>query len=76
MAALWDLPDVTTARMQPEFYRRWNAQASPSDALRHAQLDLLRQLRGGRVMVNTAVGVLTVPEHPSMWAGLVAIGAP
>ncbi len=76
VAALWDLPDVTTARMQPEFYRRWNAQASPSDALRHAQLDLLRQLRGGRVMVNTAVGVLTVPEHPSMWAGLVAIGAP
>lgn len=76
VAALWDLPDATTARMQPAFYRRWNAHASPSDALRHAQLDLLRQLRGGRFTVNTAVGVLTVPEHPSMWAGLIAIGAP
>ncbi len=76
IAALWDLPDATTARMQPAFYRRWNAQASPSDALRHAQLDLLRQLRAGRVTVTTPVGVLTVPEHPSMWAGLIAMGAP
>ena len=76
VAALWDVPDVTTAHMQPAFYRRWNALASPSDALRHAQLDLLRQLRAGRVTVHTAVGALTVPEHPSMWAGLVAIGAP
>jgi CHAT domain-containing protein/tetratricopeptide (TPR) repeat protein len=76
VAALWDLPDATTALMQPAFYRRWNAHASPSDALRHAQLDLLRHLRAGRVTVNTAVGALTVPEHPSMWAGLVAIGAP
>ena len=76
VAALWDLPDATTARLQPAFYRRWHALASPSDALRHAQLDLLRQLRAGRVTVTTAVGVLTLPEHPSMWAGLVAIGVP
>ena len=76
VAALWDLPDVTTAHMQPAFYRQWNALASPSDALRQAQLDLLRQLRAGRVTVHTPVGALTVPEHPSMWAGLVAVGAP
>ena len=76
VASLWDLPDTTTARMQPAFYRQWAAQASASDALRGAQLKLLGELRAGRVTVNTSVGALTVPEHPSLWAGLIAIGAP
>jgi CHAT domain-containing protein/tetratricopeptide (TPR) repeat protein len=76
VASLWDLPDATTAVMQPAFYRRWQATQSPASALRHAQLDLLARLRSGKVTVATPLGPLTVPEHPAVWAGLIAIGLP
>ncbi len=76
VASLWDLPDATTARMQPMFYRQWKTSGSAATALRNAQLELLRQLRAGRVTVDTAAGPLVVPEHPSVWAGLVVLGAP
>lgn len=76
VASLWDVPDETTARLQPAFYRQWLRSASPSEALRTAQLALLRDLRAGRVVAQTAAGPVVVPEHPTAWAGLVAIGRP
>lgn len=76
VASLWDLPDATTARMQPAFYRRWKTSGSASEALRDAQLELLRQLRAGRVSVHTPAGAFVVPEHPLVWAGLIVLGAP
>lgn len=76
VASLWDVPDVTTARMQPEFYRQWLTSGSPAAALRHAQLRLLDDLRAGRVTVDTEAGPLVVPEHPSVWAGLMLMGQP
>jgi len=76
VASLWDLPDATTARMQPAFYRQWKTSGSASEALRNAQLALLRQLRAARVTVQTPAGPFVVPEHPSLWAGLIVLGAP
>lgn len=76
VASLWDLPDDTTARLQPTFYRQWLRSGSPADALRAAQLSLLRDLRAGRVVAQTAAGPVVVPEHPAAWAGLVAFGRP
>lgn len=76
VASLWDLPDATTALMQPAFYRRWKTSGSAADALRNAQLDLLRRLRAGRVVVTTPAGPLALAEHPSLWAGLVVLGMP
>ncbi|MFN7976611.1 MAG: CHAT domain-containing protein [Vicinamibacterales bacterium] len=76
IASLWDLPDDTTARLQPAFYRQWLRSGSPAEALRAAQLSLLRDLRAGRVVTQTVAGPVVVPEHPSAWAGLVAFGRP
>ncbi len=76
VASLWDVPDETTARLQPAFYRRWLRSGSPSEALRAAQLALLRDLRAGRVVAQTAAGPVVVPEHPTAWAGLVLVGRP
>lgn len=76
VASLWDLPDVTTARLQPRFYREWQRSHSAAQALRAAQLGLLADLRAGRVTADTPAGAFAVPEHPSVWAGLVVLGAP
>jgi len=76
VASLWDLPDATTARMQAAFYRQWKTTSSASEALRTAQLALLRQLRAARVTVETPAGTFVVPEHPMVWAGLIVLGAP
>lgn len=76
VASLWDLPDETTARLQPTFYARWLRSGSPAAALRAAQLALLADLRAGRVRTRTVAGEMVVPEHPWVWAGLVAVGRP
>lgn len=76
VASLWDLPDETTARLQPTFYTRWLRSGSPAAALRAAQIALLADLRAGRVRTRTVAGEMVVPEHPWVWAGLVAVGRP
>ena len=75
MASLWDLPDVVTAPLLARFYREWQSSQSKGDALRRAQLHMIRELRGGRIAVDTPAGRYVVPEHPSLWAGLVLMGA-
>ena len=47
-----------------------------SRALRAAQLQMLRNLRAGRVTVTTAAGPIVLPEHPIFWAGFALIGEP
>jgi CHAT domain-containing protein/tetratricopeptide (TPR) repeat protein len=74
MASLWDLPDVVTAPLLARFYREWRASQSKADALRRAQLHVIRELRAGRIAVDTRAGRFVVPEHPSLWAGLVLMG--
>ena len=75
MASLWDLPDVVTAPLLARFYREWRASRSKDDALRRAQLHVIQQLRNGRIAIDTPAGRYVVPEHPSLWAGLVLMGA-
>jgi CHAT domain-containing protein/tetratricopeptide (TPR) repeat protein len=75
IASLWDLPDSVTASIFPSFYRTWPRQ-SRAEALRAAQLEMIRELRAGRVSVDTPAGRFLVPEHPAMWAGLVLVGEP
>ena len=75
MASLWDLPDVVTAPLLARFYREWHGSRSKDEALRRAQLHVIRQLRNGRIVVDTPAGRFVVPEHPSLWAGLVLMGA-
>jgi hypothetical protein len=37
---------------------------------------MLRNLRAGRVTVNTAAGPIVLPEHPIFWAGFSLVGEP
>jgi len=76
VASLWDVADEPTNRLLPDFYRAWLGGASKSRALRGAQLRLLRDLRAGRVTINTPAGVVTIPEHPVFWAGFALFGEP
>lgn len=76
VASLWDVADEPTNRLLPGFYRAWFGGQSKARALRTAQLQLLRDLRAGRVQLQTAAGPVTVPEHPVFWAGFELIGEP
>jgi CHAT domain-containing protein len=76
VASLWDVADEPTNRLLPDFYRAWRAGESKASALRGAQLRLLRDLRAGRVHVDTQAGTVTIPEHPVFWAGFALFGEP
>jgi CHAT domain-containing protein len=45
LASLWQVPDTETARLMTDCLKRWLDGAPPADALRQAQLALIRQLR-------------------------------
>ena len=76
VASLWDVADEPTNRLIPDFYRSWLAGASKARALRAAQLTLLKELRSGRVKIDTPAGLVSIPEHPVFWAGFALIGEP
>jgi CHAT domain-containing protein len=76
VSSLWDVADEPTNRLLPGFYRAWFAGASKARALRAAQLQLLRDLRAGRITIGTPAGRVALPEHPVFWAGFVLIGEP
>jgi CHAT domain-containing protein len=76
VASLWDVADEPTNRLLPAFYRSWFAGQSKARALRTAQLELLADLRAGRVLLQTAAGPVILPEHPAFWAGFALIGEP
>jgi CHAT domain-containing protein/tetratricopeptide (TPR) repeat protein len=76
VVSVWDVVDAPTSRMLPTFYRAWFAGSDKARALRTAQLELIRDLRAGRVVVNTAAGAIAVPEDPAFWAGFVLLGEP
>ena len=76
MATMWDLADEPAHYLVPRFYREWERSGDKADALRRAQLSLIRALRAGRVTIATPAGPLVLPEHPSLWAGFVLLGNP
>jgi CHAT domain-containing protein len=81
LATLWDVNDASTSRIMSDFYARWakNPAAGKAEALRQAQLALLR--RGGDRAVQTA-GASSASatthdadySHPFYWAPFVLIG--
>lgn len=74
LASVRELPDETAADVLPAFYRAWRANGDAAAALRTAQLARLKKLRAGQVRVSTPFGPMQMPEHPSLWSGLVLIG--
>jgi CHAT domain-containing protein len=85
LATLWPVADMTTASLMHAFYRnRYRAKLAPAEALRRAQLDLLR----GAIKppANTAMRALVDPDedeiaakadtgHPFYWAPYILMGA-
>jgi len=76
IASVWDLADEPSDRLMPAYYRAWAGGASKAAALRQAQLELLRDLRRGRVRVTTPIGPVPLSEHPVFWAGFLLFGEP
>lgn len=76
VASVWDVADQPTNRLLPAFYRAWLGGAAKARALRRAQLGLLRELRGGKVAIETPLGRVVLAEHPVFWAGFVLFGEP
>ncbi len=76
VVSLWDVADQPTNRLLPAFYRGWLQGADKAHALREAQLELIADLRAGKVVIHTAAGDITLPEDPAFWAGFVLLGEP
>ncbi|MGH9604881.1 MAG: CHAT domain-containing protein, partial [Terracidiphilus sp.] len=76
VVSLWDVSDETTVRLVPDFYRYWLQGYGKSQALREAQLHLLRELRAGRIRMRTPYGRYALPEDPVLWASFVLEGEP
>ena len=76
LAALWDMADESAEHLLPRFYAEWQKTGDKGSALRAAQLSMLRDLRAGKITVDTPFGALPLPPHPALWANLVLIGEP
>ncbi|HEX4593710.1 MAG TPA: CHAT domain-containing protein, partial [Bryobacteraceae bacterium] len=78
VSTLWDVADQPTAQLIEDFYRSLSSarKNGKSEALRQAQLHLLRSLRSGQMRVDTPFGALPLPEDPTFWAGYVLLGEP
>jgi CHAT domain-containing protein/tetratricopeptide (TPR) repeat protein len=76
VVSVWDVADAPTSRLLPAFYRAWLKGADKASALRAAQLELIRELRAGRVRTSSPIGDIAIPEDPAFWAGFVLLGEP
>ena len=76
VATLWDVADEPAALLMPTFYRSLRRVSDKAQALRSAQLRLLKELRAGNVRVSSGSGSVTLREHPVLWAGFILVGQP
>jgi CHAT domain-containing protein/tetratricopeptide (TPR) repeat protein len=76
VSTLWDVADQPTATLMPLFYGRLAKGESRAQALRLAQLDLIKQLRAGRVRVGVIGASRPLPERPAYWAAFSLSGEP
>lgn len=72
VATIWDVADETTVRLMPAFYDLRAGGGNKAEALRGAQLRLLRDLRAGRVTIRS----VRLAEDPFFWAGFILVGEP
>ncbi len=88
LASLWTISDAGTVVLMSEFYQQLKLTPIKSEALRNAQLNMLRQkvyvegneVRGSKIKVNlapnTSEAELQNFDHPFYWAGFTIIGNP
>jgi CHAT domain-containing protein/tetratricopeptide (TPR) repeat protein len=69
VASLWKVPDAETQQLMTDFLQRWLKGAGKAEALRQAQLELIRRLRASPAAVRRSA-------PPLYWAGFICHGAP
>ncbi len=88
VASLWNVSDEGTLGLMAEFYRNLKTQPTKAEALRQAQIAMLRgqvRLAGGQL--HTPAGTLSLPSsqavaenenlsHPFYWAAFTVVGSP
>jgi CHAT domain-containing protein/Tfp pilus assembly protein PilF len=67
LASLWMVPDAETSQLMTDCLKRWRDGAAPAEALRQAQLEMIRRLRLGASANRQA--------PPLYWAGFICHGA-
>ena len=70
VASLWSVEDKSTSRLMSRFYRRLENSASKVEALQHAQLSLVEDLRANPPLAE----LKQLPPHPYYWASYVLVG--
>jgi CHAT domain-containing protein len=76
LATEWNVADEPTRRLVVDFYRRLLAGENKAQALRDAQLEMIADLRAGKIGVGTPAGRLVLPEQPEFWAAFALEGNP
>lgn len=89
LASLWNVSDVGTLGLMVEFYQNLKSTPIKAEALRQAQLAMLRgevQIEGGLLQGSTRQLSLSSPytpraigndfSHPYFWAGFTMVGSP
>jgi hypothetical protein len=69
LASLWQVPDRETERLMTDCLKRWLQGESPAEALRQAQLRLIRELR-------QSADPRLREAPPLYWAGFICHGQP
>ena len=76
VAALWDVADVLSARLMPQFYERTRVESPKTRRCAGRSLPCSRILRRGRLTTPGPNGPVKLPDEPANWAGFVVVGAP
>ncbi|HEY9809360.1 MAG TPA: CHAT domain-containing protein [Halomicronema sp.] len=90
LASLWYVSDAGTLALMLEFYHQLNQNSIKSEALRQAQLNLIRgniRIENGRLLIPGLPNSVTLPpelnqlenldfSHPFFWSAFTLIGSP
>ena len=76
VATLWDIADEPSALLMPRLYRSLGTSVDKAQALRIAQIAVLKQLRSRALTVSTPSGSAVLREHPVLWSGFILVGLP
>jgi CHAT domain-containing protein len=71
LASIWSVGDDSTAELMTRFYGHLKAGKAKDEALRAAQIELIRQRR---LLKDTAHGTALAVSHPFHWAAFQLVG--
>ncbi len=76
IASLWSVSDLSTPLLMQAFYRHLKTSTMKAEALRLAQLEMLRNLLKPKNLPTQAIAASTNLSHPYHWAAFTLVGNP